>query len=69
MATTMTKTRTKTTDQINDTYQVSKEMNVALAAASSVIGLWVAACFIGAMVVSGGPFGLIRNYFQAVTGM
>ena len=36
--------------------------------ASLLIGLWAAACFLGALV-STGPVGLIKGYFAAVTGM
>lgn len=69
MTTTMTKNRTRTTEQINERYEVSKGMTIAVSTVPGLIGLWAAACFIGALVASGGPFELARNYFQAVTGM
>ena len=44
-------------------------MTIAMSAVPSLVGIWAAACFVGAMVTSGGPLGLARNYFQAITGM
>lgn len=69
MTTAMTKTRTRTTDQTNETFQVSKGMTMAMGAASGLVGAWVAACFIGAMALIGGPLELVKSYFQALTGM
>jgi len=68
MTTTMTKTRTRTTDQINEN-QISKGMTIAMSAVPSLIGIWAAACFVGAMVTSGGPLELAKNYFQAIIGI
>lgn len=69
MTTTMTKTRTRTTDRVNETSEISRGMSIALGASTGLVGAWVAACFIGAMVASGGPLELVKNYFQAITGM
>lgn len=67
MTTTITKTRA--TDRINESSEISREMSIALGATTGLVGAWVAACFIGAMVVSGGPLELVKNYFQAIIGM
>ena len=68
MNTATTKTRTRTTVQINEN-QISREMAIAVGTVPGLVGIWAAACFIGAMAASGGPFELARHYFQAVTGM
>jgi hypothetical protein len=64
----MTKTKAKTTGKINE-LAISQGTIRALGAFSGLVGSWVAACFIGAIVVSGGPLELVKNYFQAITGM
>jgi hypothetical protein len=42
---------------------------VGMAVPSALIGLWAAACLVSAMVSNGGPLGLARIWFQAVTGI
>ena len=34
-----------------------------------VIGLWSLAALLGALFSVGGPLGLVKGYFQAVTGL
>lgn len=36
--------------------------------AASVVGIWAAACFVGA-VVNSGPIGMLQGWFSAVAGM
>lgn len=36
--------------------------------ASLLMGVWAAACFVGA-ILSAGPGGVLKGYFSAVTGL
>jgi hypothetical protein len=36
--------------------------------ASVLVGVWAAACFVGA-ILSAGPVGVLTGYFSAVTGL
>lgn len=56
-------------DNSQATVEVSKEATMAAMVVPVLIGIWSAACFVGGMVVSGGPLTMIKNYFSAVTGM
>ncbi len=38
-------------------------------AGAALIGLWSLAALIGGLIAAGGPFGLIKGYFQALAGM
>ena len=64
------KTRTKTS--INTSELVQAEMSKgairSLNIAGVLVGLWVAACIVGGMIVSGGPIALVKGWFSAVTG-
>jgi hypothetical protein len=35
---------------------------------STLVGLWAVACFVGALVVTGGPLALTQAWISAVTG-
>ncbi len=35
---------------------------------AGVVGLWVAACLVSAMIQAGGPIQLLIGYFQALAG-
>lgn len=61
-----TKTRTQENTALNQ--KVSGGALAALAAPSALIGLWSVACLVSAMASAGGPLGLARAWFQAVTG-
>lgn len=63
------KTRTRETASTSKTLTSQQAKLAALSAAPAMIGLWSAACLLGAMMASGGPFALARCWFQAVTGM
>jgi chitinase len=62
----------KTKTQVKENVQaldVTGKVTVALfGGAAALIGLWAAACFVGA-VLSSGPVGVIKGYFSAVTGL
>lgn len=64
-----TKTRTKTTEQANVAQEVSKGTIAAMSAVPGLIGIWAAACFVGGLINAGGPLGLAKSWFQAVSGM
>jgi hypothetical protein len=65
-AITKNQTRIKVNDQaLNATDKVT----VALFGGTSVlVGVWAAACFVGA-ILSAGPMGVLKGYFSAVTGL
>lgn len=69
--TTLTRTRTRTgtsTQTQSGLDSVSRGSVAAMGGVSALIGLWAAACFVGAMV-SSGPLSLAKGFFSAVTGM
>ena len=49
--------------------EVSRGAVRALNIAGVIVALWVAACIVGGMIASGGPIGLIKGWFAAVTGL
>ena len=48
---------------------VTKGSIAIMGGVSALIGLWAAACFIGAMVESGGVFGVIKGWITATMGL
>lgn len=69
MTTTMTKNQTRTSVQSQTGLDsISQNSVVAMAGVSALIGLWAAACFVGAMV-SGGPLALVKGFVSAISGM
>ena len=68
---TMAKTRkqTRVSAHAGTHEEVSRNTVAAMSAAPVLIGVWAAACFVGAIVSTGGPLALARTWFQAVTGM
>lgn len=67
--TTLTRAQTRTSTQAQTGLDsVSKGSVAAMAGVSALIGLWAAACFVGAMV-SSGPLSLVKGWFSAITGM
>ena len=68
MTTATNNTRTATNAKTNTSSAADKMTISLMGGASLLIGLWAAACFIGA-VVSNGPAGVIKGFFSAVTGM
>ncbi|HEB49771.1 MAG TPA: hypothetical protein ENI89_04100 [Desulfobulbus sp.] len=49
--------------------EISRGAIGALAITGGLVALWVAACIIGGMVVSGGPIALVKGWVAAVSGM
>ena len=67
MTATINKTNTKTITRDNEN-TVGKATIVMFGGASMIVGVWAAACFVGA-IVSAGPTGLVRGFISAVTGV
>lgn len=49
--------------------EISKAGIYTVGIASTLIGVWGLACFVGGLVASGGPLSFIGNWFKAVAGM
>ena len=70
MTTTMTKTQTRTSVQTQTGLDsISKGSVAVMGGISALIGLWAAACFVGAMISGGGPLSLAQSWFSAITGI
>ena len=67
------KARTRTGRKINTSAQVQAEVSRgavrALNIAGVLVALWVAACIVGGMIVSGGPVAMVKGWFSAVMGL
>lgn len=65
------KTRAKRSINTSELVQVemSKGAIRSLNIAGVLVSLWVAACIVGGMIVSGGPIALVKGWFSAVTGL
>ncbi len=50
------------------TNTTSKGLIMTAGFTAAVIGLWTAACFIGA-VINSGPMGMIQGWFASVSGL
>lgn len=48
--------------------KISAGALVAVGTLSTLVGLWAVACFVGALLVTGGPITLARAWISAVTG-
>jgi hypothetical protein len=40
----------------------------AFGTVSTLVGLWAVACFVGALLATGGPLALAKAWISAVTG-
>lgn len=68
--TTQTRTQTRTRAQTQTGLDsISTGSVAAMGGVSALIGLWAAACFVGAMMSGGGPLALAKGWFSAITGM
>ncbi|MBU0479964.1 MAG: hypothetical protein KKG47_02560 [Proteobacteria bacterium] len=67
MTTAINKTATRTTTRTNEN-TFGKTTIAMFGASSMLIGVWAAACFVGA-IVSAGPIGLVQGFISAVTGI
>jgi len=70
-------TQTSLAKSRNQTRSVAKETTdtristgalAAFGTISTLVGLWAVACFVGALLSSGGPLALARAWISAVTG-
>jgi len=63
-------TKNQAQAKVNDqALNTTAKLTVALfGGASALVGVWAAACFVGA-VLSAGPVGVLKGYFSAVTGL
>lgn len=48
--------------------KISAGALAAVGTLSTLVGLWAVACFVGALLVTGGPITLARAWISAVTG-
>ncbi|MBU4119829.1 MAG: hypothetical protein KJ555_13840 [Proteobacteria bacterium] len=60
--------RTKAVAQATTETKISTGALTAFGTISSLIGLWSVACFVGAMLATGGPLSLAKAWITAVTG-
>lgn len=66
----LAKSRNKTrsvTREITDT-KISAGSLAVFGTISTMVGLWSVACFVGALLATGGPISLARAWISAVTG-
>jgi len=66
IAATENKNAVRTESRVDE--QLFKVGFVVLGLSSCAVGVWAMASLIGGMVASGGPVGLIANWFSAVFG-
>jgi hypothetical protein len=72
--TTLTKTRTKVQVKAGEHSQagldsLSQGSLAVMGGISALIGIWAAACFVGALITGGGPLAMATGWFSAITGM
>lgn len=48
--------------------ELSRGTLLAAGTFTALIGIWVAACFIGGLAASGGPIALLKSWFAAIAG-
>ncbi len=65
--TTNTRIKTSADTQVSTQDVLSKSAVYATGGAAAIIGLWAAACFVGALI-SSGPVELFTGWFKAVSG-
>lgn len=64
----------KSRNQARSVAQATTESKISTGALAvfgtltTVTGLWAVACFVGALLVAGGPLSLARAWISAVTG-
>ena len=62
-------TKINTQAKVDSKVEVSKGAMFVAASVSAAIGLWAVACFVGGVVVSGGPVAMVQSFFSAFVGM
>lgn len=60
--------RTSSVAQATTNTQISTGAVAVFGSISTLVGLWAVACFVGALLTSGGPLALARAWISAVTG-
>jgi len=60
--------RTKSVAHAATDNKVSTGALATFGALSTLVGLWAVACFVGALLATGGPLALGRAWISAVTG-
>lgn len=49
--------------------EISKAGMYTVGIASTLIGIWGLACFVGGLIASGGPLAFVADWFKAVAGI
>lgn len=62
------RTSTKSVAQETADTRISTGALTAFGAISALVGLWAVACFVGALLATGGPIALAQAWISAVTG-
>lgn len=62
------RSRARSVAQATTDTKISTGALAAFGTISTLIGLWAVACFVGAMLATGGPLTLARAWISAVTG-
>ncbi len=65
---TKSRNRTRSVAQETTDTKIATGALAAFGAISTLTGLWAVACFVGALLVTGGPLALARAWISAVTG-
>jgi alkylated DNA nucleotide flippase Atl1 len=60
--------RTSSVVQATTNMQISTGALATFGTLSTLVGLWAVACFVGAMLATGGPLALASAWISAVTG-
>jgi hypothetical protein len=58
----------KSADNTNVEQEVAKSTVWAFGVAPVLIGLWAAACIVGALLASDGPLALVQKWMSAILG-
>jgi hypothetical protein len=71
--TTKTRVQTGTTSATTTTLTAAEKIDSAITASTfagtAIIDLWSLAALVGEMITAGGLLGLVKGYFQALTGL
>lgn len=60
--------RTSSVAQATTDTRISTRALATFGTLSTLVGLWAVACFVGALLTSGGPIALAQAWISAVTG-
>ncbi len=62
------KNRTSSVAQATTDSLISTGAVAVFGTISTLVGLWAVACFVGALLATGGPIALAQGWISAVTG-